>query len=165
MTGHGRPPAFDPDDAAAAPRIAAILGLAPLPEEGGLFLQAYLDTASSAIYFLLSGGDFSAMHILDGPETYHFYGGAPLRLLLVDEATGGISEPVLGMDLEAGQRPQLTVPAGVWQGSSSLGAWTLIGTTMAPPFAWESFRLGRRAELVTRFPSATRRLTQLTREP
>lgn len=155
--------AWDPSDPAVAQLIADTLGLIPLPAEGGLFRQIWADGISTAIYFLVSGADFSAMHRLSGPEVYHFYAGAPLRLLLLDDATGVITEPVLGLDLLAGQRPQLAVPAGIWQGSSSTGEWSLVGTTMAPPFAWENFQLGDRGVLCAQFPGATARITRLTR--
>jgi uncharacterized protein len=146
-------------------RLAALLGLEPLPEEGGLYRQTHADEHSTAILVLLAEGDFSALHVLDGPEVYHWHAGSPLRLLLL-EPGGGVSEPVLGPDVAAGQRPQLVVPAGVWQGSSPVGgptAWTLLGTTMAPPFHWDGFRLGRREELVHRFPAAAARIAELTR--
>lgn len=144
--------------------IADLLGLKPLPGEGGLYRQAYADDASTAIYYLLADGDFSAMHLLDGPEIYHFYAGAPLRLLLL-RPDGTATESVLGTDLSDGQRPQIAVPGGVWQGSSSSGRWTLLGTTMAPPFRWDGFRLGDRAELTRRYPGAAARIAQLTRPP
>jgi uncharacterized protein len=146
-------------------RLAALLGLEPLPEEGGLYRQTHADEHSTAILFLLAGGDFSALHLLDGAEVYHWHAGSPLRLLLL-EPGGGVSAPVLGPDVAAGQRPQLVVPAGVWQGSSPVGgptAWTLLGTTMAPPFDWRGFRLGRREELVRGFPAARARIEELTR--
>ena len=55
------------------------------------------------------------------------------------------------------------VPAGTWQGSRPDGAWSLVGTTMAPPFDWSGFRLGDRAELVARYPAAQARIAELTR--
>ena len=64
-------------------RLAAELGLEPLPDEGGLFRRTHLDAHSSAIHYLLLAPDFSALHVLDATEVYHFYGGAPLRLLLL----------------------------------------------------------------------------------
>ena len=146
-------------------RLAALLGLEPLPEEGGLYRQTYADEHSTAILFLLADGDFSALHVLDGPEVYHWHAGSPLRLLLLQPG-GGVSEPVLGPDVAAGQLPQLVVPAGVWQGSSPVAApraWTLLGTTMAPPFRWDGFRLGRREEMVRAFPAARSRIQELTR--
>ncbi len=143
-------------------RVARLLGLEPLPDEGGLFRRTYADDHSSAIYFLLLAPEFSALHVLAAPETYHWYAGAPLHLLLLHE-DGRTTEPTLGPDLEAGQRPQLVVPAGTWQGSAPAGAWSLVGTTMAPPFAWVGFRLGERADLVRRWPTARARIIALTR--
>jgi uncharacterized protein len=143
-------------------RIAALLGLEPLPDEGGLFRRTHIDAHSSAIYFLLIAPDFSAMHRLTATETYHWYAGAPLRLLLLG-GDGQVSEPVLGPDVAAGQRPQIVVPAGTWQGSSSTGEWTLVGTTTAPPFDWEGFELGEQAALTTGYPAAAERIAALTR--
>jgi predicted cupin superfamily sugar epimerase len=51
----------------------------------------------------------------------------------------------------------------VWQGSSTCGEWTLLGTTMAPPYADEGFELGRREELLADWPSAAGRIAELTR--
>jgi predicted cupin superfamily sugar epimerase len=143
-------------------RIARLLGLERLPGEGGLFRRTYADAHSSVIYFMLLAPDFSALHALDGVETYHWYAGSPLRLLLLYPG-GRVEQPILGPDLAAGARPQLIVPAGVWQGSSPLGAWTLAGTTMAPPFTWSGFHLGRRAELIAGWPRAVRRIGALVR--
>ena len=144
-----------------AERIARTLGLQPLPGEGGLFRRTYIDAYCSVIYFMLISPDFSALHSLDGVETYHWYAGSPLRLLL--DPGGQIDQPVLGSDLVAGARPQVVVPAGVWQGSSSLGEWTLAGTTMAPAFEWSACHLGRREELVSGWPDAAPRIRALTR--
>lgn len=142
--------------------VAALLELEPLPSEGGLFRRTVADEHANAIYYLLAGDDFSALHVLDSTEVYHFYDGGPLRMLLL-YPDGRVEEPVLGRDLAAGQRPQLAVPAGVWQGSSPVGEWTLVGTTVAPPFTWDGFRLGARSELVAGWPSAAGRIAELTR--
>jgi predicted cupin superfamily sugar epimerase len=143
-------------------RVAELLGLEPLPGEGGLFRRTHIDEHSSAIYYLLLAPDFSALHRLSATETYHWYAGAPLRLLLLD-ADGRVTEPVLGPDLAAGQRPQIVVPAGTWQGSSPAGEWSLVGTTTAPPFDWAGFELGERAALTARYPEAADRIAGLTR--
>ncbi len=143
--------------------IIDLLGLEPLPGEGGMWTQTYVDEQSTAIYFLVQRGDFSALHRLTGPEIYHFYAGAPLHMLLL-HPDGRIDEPVLGPDLASGQRPQVMVPAGVWQGSSTQGAWTLLGTTMAPGFDPAGFELGERATLADAHPQASARITELTRQ-
>ena len=143
-------------------QIARLLRLEPLPMEGGLFRRTYADEQSSAIFFMLLAPDFSAMHRLEGVEIYHWYAGSPLQLLLL-HPDGRAERPVLGSQLTAGETPQIVVPAGVWQGSSPLGEWTLVGTTMAPPFSWSAFHLGRRAELLAGWPHAASQIRILTR--
>lgn len=152
---------------AEAARWVAHLELEPLEHEGGLFRQMHLDEHSSAIYYLLASPDFSALHSLSSTEVYHWYAGSPLELLLL-HPDGRSEVKLLGPDLEAGQLPQLVVPPGVMQGSSPLSstheqAWTLIGTTMSPPFQWQGFELGERAALQSRYPQVAERISSLTR--
>lgn len=160
ITGRRRPPAVN--SRGEGEQIARRLGLKPLPGEGGLYRRTYVDAHSSAIYFMLLSPDFSALHVLDSVEVYHWYAGAPLQLLLL-HPDGHVERPVLGPDLAAGAVPQFVVAAGVWQGSKALGTWTLVGTTMAPPFRWSGLRLGRRAELLAGWPGAAEEIRALTR--
>ncbi len=143
-------------------RVIELLGLEPLPHEGGMWAQTWRSPHGTAIYALLRPGDFSALHRLDGVEVYQFHAGAPLRMLLL-HPDGQVAEPVLGVDLERGQRPQVVVPARVWQGSETTGEWTLFGTTMAPPFSWEGFELGDREQLAALYPQVAERIRRLTR--
>ena len=48
---------------------------------------------------------------------------------------------LLGIDLAAGARPQVVVPAGAWQSARSRGPWTLVGCTVAPAFTFEGFEI------------------------
>lgn len=144
-------------------RIAELLGLEPLPHEGGLFRQRYKDEHSTAIYFMVGGSESSALHILSNVEVYHWYAGAPLQMLFL-HPDGTVTEPVLGPDIAAGQHPQVVAPAGVWQGSSSTGEFTLLGTTMAPGFDWEGFELGNREALSKSYPQVAARIAELTEE-
>lgn len=148
-----------PPEAAA---LAAELGLEPLEHEGGLYRQTVAEASSTAIYYLLAGADFSALHRLSGPELYHFYAGSPVRITVLGPG-GSVEEHLLGTEVLADQRPQVLVPAGVWQGSSSTGPWSLLGTTMAPPFSWEGFELGDRDALTRAYPQAASRIRELTR--
>jgi len=142
--------------------IIEILGLRPLPDEGGMWSQVLIDQYSTAIYYLLRDGDFSALHRLPGPEVYHHYMGAPLGMLLL-HPNGAVTEPVLGTDLRNDERPAVVVPGDVWQGSRSLGEWSLVGTTMAPPFDSAEFALGDAGRLAETYPSVTDRIAALTR--
>jgi len=143
--------------------VIELLGLEPLPEEGGMWTRTLYDGKSSAIYYLLRRNDFSAMHRLVGDEIYHHYSGDPVEMLLL-HPDGSHSTPVLGPDLKNGHRPQLIVPKGVWQGSLTLGDWSLVGTTMAPPYEDDDFELGDREFLKTGWPEVDSEIEKLTRE-
>jgi len=143
--------------------VIETLGLEPLPDEGGMWTRTLYDGKSSAIYYLLRRDDFSALHRLVGDEIYHHYSGDPVEMLLLFP-DGSYSTPVLGSDLKSGHRPQLIVPKGVWQGSSTLGEWSLVGTTMTPPYVDEEFELGSRDFLKTGWPEVSDRIDELTRE-
>jgi hypothetical protein len=74
--------------------------------------------------------------------------GQTLRLLFAEQAferegflKEGVDERVLGPNLLTGERPQLIVPAGVWQAAESLGNWSLVGCTVAPGFRFEGFEM------------------------
>lgn len=130
-----------------ADEVVRRLGLAPHPE-GGHYRETFRDTRvdgagrslSTAIYYLLGVGETSEWHRVDAVETWHFYAGAPLVLTLSPDGHDAEARH-LGPDLGSGQRPQIVVPAGCWQTATSLGAWTLVGCTVAPGFDFAGFEL------------------------
>ena len=142
--------------------VIELLGLEPMPDEGGMWAQSWRDEQSTAIYFLLRPGDFSALHRLSGPELWHHYAGAAVEMLLL-EPGGAVSRPALGDDLDRGQRPMVAVPAGVWMAAGTTGDWSLTGTTMAPVFQPEGFELGDPDELAEAYPEAAADIARFTR--
>lgn len=138
--------------------VVRLLRLAPHPE-GGFFRETFRDThtvpgsagraTSTAIYFLLSGGQQSRWHWVDAVEGWHYYAGAPLRLeiaeRLADDSFGDVTVISLGTNLADGERPQGLVPNGWWQRAESLAtspdAWSLVGCTVAPGFTFDGFHL------------------------
>ena len=143
--------------------VVALLGLSPLPVEGGMWARTWKDEHGSGIYYLLQPGDFSALHRLDATELWHHYAGDPVEMLLL-EPGGRVQAPILGDDLGAGQRPCVAVRAGVWMGARTVGDWSLVGATMAPPYRGEGFELGGAAELMDRYPAAADRIPRYVRE-
>lgn len=128
-----------------AEAVIALLELQPHPE-GGFFRETFRETApdggrgaSTAIYFLLRAGERSHWHKVDASEIWHWHAGAPLRLSIA--AGGDRRDLLLGPDLAAGERPQGVVPPFAWQAAESLGAWTLVGCTVAPAFDFAGFEL------------------------
>jgi predicted cupin superfamily sugar epimerase len=126
--------------------VIRLLRLQPHPE-GGHYRETFRDPAgdasgrahSTAIYFLLRAGEISRWHRVDAAEVWHWYAGAPLLLTLADAS--GRREARLGTDLAAGERPQAVVPPHAWQQAQSLGAWTLVGCTVAPGFQFAGFEM------------------------
>jgi len=143
--------------------VAARLGLEPLPREGGLWAQIWRDEHGTAIYFLLTPDEFSAFHRLDGVEVWHHYAGASVTMILLGH-DGGVVRSVLGDDLESGERPCVVVPAGVWMAAETTGEWSLVGTTMAPPWDASGFELADRDQLTRSHPPARDDVLRLTRD-
>lgn len=132
----------------SAAEIIARLNLRPHPE-GGHFAETFRDSAlidgrahSTAIFYLLQKGERSHWHRIDAVEIWHFYAGAPLNLSIADGAA--VHTITLGGEILNGQTPQGVVPRGAWQAAQSLGAWTLVGCTVAPGFTFDGFELASR---------------------
>ena len=125
--------------------IIRLLDLKPHPEGGHYgetFRAAGAGRASStAIYYLLQAGETSAWHRVDADEHWLWHAGAPLSLTLAPESSGDRVSQTLGANLSAGERPQLTVPAGHWQTAASRGPWTLVSCIVAPGFEFSGFEL------------------------
>lgn len=133
-----------------AAEIIATLGMRRHPE-GGWYVETFRDNPEggphgargnqTAIYFLLEHGDGSAWHrVKDAAELWHYHAGAPIELKICPP-DGEVSADVLGVNLAAGERPQLVVPPGWWQTARSLGDWTLVGCTVSPGFEFAQFEL------------------------
>src|SRR3954467_12880037 len=113
-----------------ADELIARLHLQPHPKEGGYFRETYRSaeafpanalpsryggdrSASTAIYYLLAPTSISALHPLKTDEGFHFYLGAPVRMLQLFP-DGNARTVVIGPDVLGGQQVQVVVPAGVW---------------------------------------------------
>jgi predicted cupin superfamily sugar epimerase len=147
----------------AVARLIAAYELTPLPVEGTLFVSTYRSVAEmpdggpvgTAMIGLYSHDppSRSLFHRLPADEVWHFYGGDPIRLVLLHP--DGTSDDVwLGSDLELGQRVQTVIPAGVWQAGELApdGVYALFGCTMAPGFTGSGFEAGLRSQLLDTHP-------------
>ena len=139
------------------------LHLEPHPE-GGFYRQTYRASltlpnsalpgytgdraASTAIYFLLAGDQFSAFHRLRSDELWHFYAGSSLVVHVI-EPGGNYRQLLLGSNYAADEQFQAVVPAGCWFGSSlrQPDTFALVGCTVAPAFDFADFEMAKRDEL------------------
>jgi uncharacterized protein len=134
----------------SAQQIIERLNLKPLPEEGGYFAETYRSSemldhlpgrypnsrcVGTAIFYLLTSETVSKFHRLRSDEMWHFYQGDAVDLVML-KAYGDAEVVRLGSDIMNGERSQVVVPHGVWQGARLIegGSWALMGCTVAPGF-------------------------------
>jgi predicted cupin superfamily sugar epimerase len=149
--------------------------------EGGYFRQSYKATltlpraalptefsgdraASTAIYFLLEGENFSAFHRLRSDEVWHFYAGSTLVVHVI-EPEGKYFRIQLGRNADRGEVFQAVVRAGCWFAShvEDWKSFAVVGCTVAPGFEFADFEIGKQRELVAQYPEHREIVERLTR--
>ncbi|MBT3603281.1 MAG: cupin domain-containing protein [Candidatus Latescibacteria bacterium] len=142
--------------------------------EGGYFGEMYRSTEkiaqddlpdrflgdrsfSTAIYFLLTENNFSALHRIQSDELWFFHTGSPLNVHLIEPSgeytclTVGPEGPFQGV-----------VPAGCWFGAEVDRDYALVSCTVAPGFDFSDFDLADRVLLLDQFPQHSDLITRLT---
>ena len=153
------------------------LGLVPHPERG-FYAETYRAAervtasahageraAATAIYFLVTATDpVTSLHRLQSDEVFHLYEGGPLDILRLYE-DGRWDVGRLGLDLAAGERPQIVVPTGTWFGTELTpgASHCLVGCTVAPGFEFADFELADGPELEATYPGAKDRIRRMRR--
>jgi predicted cupin superfamily sugar epimerase len=134
-----------------------------LPVEGTLFTSTYRSPDSLPNGKPYGTGmigmychephSISIFHKLTIDEMWHFYGGDPLRLILL-HPDGSSQDVILGSDPFKGHLVQSVIPAGVWQAGHCMegGKYSLFGCTLAPGFTDDIFTGGTQAELLKLYP-------------
>ncbi|MBI5371534.1 MAG: cupin domain-containing protein [Sphingobacteriales bacterium] len=150
-------------------RLIEYYGMQPHPE-GGYYVRTYQSAGriaagnlppgfrgprpfSTAIYFLLEQGNFSAFHRIRSDECWHFYEGGPLLIHIIDP--GGDCRTVkLGPAAEKEERYQFVVPAGCWFASEPAPGthYSFTGCTVSPGFDFDDFELADAHTLAGQYP-------------
>ena len=150
--------------------------LKPLPVEGTLFSQNYQSKSEdsdgkpdgTAIIGLYCNDPYSVslFHKLTVDEIWHFYGGDPLKLILL-YPDGSTRDIIMGSNPLAGQIVQFVVPAGVWQAGQMVdgGKYSLYGCTMAPGFTENMFEGGTVTDLVKLYPGRIKEIEKFGCKP
>lgn len=133
--------------------------------EGGYYLQTFKSSGSiplavlpegfsgprpfsTAIFFLLEQGNFSAFHRIRSDECWHFYEGQTLLVhIITPEAE--IKTVRLGPDISNGEVYQFVVPANCWFASEPAPGtlYSFVGCTVAPGFDFTDFEMAAAATL------------------
>ena len=145
------------------------LSLKPHPE-GGFYRETYRSEGtipegalpshfqgkrhySTAIYFLLQEGDYSAFHRIKSDECWHFYDGGPLWIHVI-EKDGNYFRAMLGNKIKEKQLLQFVVPADTWFASEPAEGtvFSLVGCTVSPGFDFHDFEMADGAQLSLQYP-------------
>lgn len=149
--------------------------------EGGYYLQSYKSSGSiavsslpedfsgprpfsTAIYFLLEQGNFSAFHRIKSDECWHFYEGGCLHVHIL-YPDGEWKTVRLGSDISKGEVYQFVVPANCWFASEPAPGtgYSLVGCTVSPGFDFADFELANATILSNEYPAHATFIQRLCR--
>jgi predicted cupin superfamily sugar epimerase len=155
------------------------LNLQPHPE-GGYFKETYRAgesiassalpgrfkgsrSFSTAIYYLLQQGHYSAFHRIKSDECWHFYAGGTLHIHIIHNYQYSCIK--LGAKIDAGETFQYVVPANAWFASepAANSSFSLAGCTVAPGFDFLDFEMADKQNLLADFPQFSDIVSRLCR--
>ena len=138
--------------------------------EGGYFREVYRNPAgfydteklfgfegerslATTIFYLLKSGQKSRFHKLKSDEIWLFHYGSPLIIHKIDE-NGIYSKSTLGLDLLAGEMPQILISGKTVFAAEplDLGSYTLVSCMVSPGFDFKDFKMYTTEELIDIFP-------------
>ncbi len=160
--------------------LISFYGLLPHPE-GGFYKRTYAADQvipkdclgdefdgerliSTAIYYLLTPGTFSAFHRIKSDELWHFYHGTSLHIHVI-HPTGDYEILKLGDNLSNGESFQHVVKAGSWFASVPTipDGYSFAGCTVSPGFDFNDFELAGRELLSNDYPQHEMLIKSFTR--
>ncbi len=170
------------ENPAASPTAGEVVEQLGLEQhvEGGFFRRTYaadeqpsITTAhgdrylmTSIFYMLTSKSPVGHFHRNRSDIVHYFHLGDPVTYYLLHR-DGSLQTVVMGNDVLAGQKLQLTVPGGVWKASrlaSGNHGYGLISEAVAPGFDYADMSLAERGQLQARFPTHRELISELTRD-
>lgn len=156
------------------------LELIPHPE-GGYFKELYRSkdivkpsdkryegesrSASTSIYYLLGGKDFSSFHKVNSDEIWQYCSGCPLTLYVIGKDTL-LKTIKIGNPLEDPQATyQYCVEADQWFAAqpNNSSEFTLVTCTVSPGFDFKDWSPAERDSLIVEYPEYVDIITRFTR--
>lgn len=157
----------------SAKEIIKKYDLKPLEIEGGYFKEIYRSSALlnteagvrssyTHIYYLLKKGQISKLHKLKSDEIWHFYGGYPITIINISPE-GNLTKEVLGPDLTS-HKQEFLFPKGHCFGAylNDESDFCFLGCTVIPGFEYQDFELGKREDLLEKYPKFRKYILKLT---
>lgn len=145
--------------------------------EGGYFSETYRaeDTMQTAregrernvltsIYYLLTDDrPIDHLHKNKSDILHYFQAGSSITYLLITP-DGQLERHVLGLNLAAGEVPQLLVPGGYWKAAVlESGEYGLLGEAVAPGFDYRDMEIAKAEAIKADFPDLWEQMAPYTR--
>jgi predicted cupin superfamily sugar epimerase len=121
--------------------------------------------ASTLIYYLLVGKQYSAIHRVKSDEIWHFYLGSPVTIHIINESS--ISPKIqLGNNFENDENIHYVVTKDTWFCAeiNNKQSFALLGCTVSPGFVFEDFELGNRDKLILQYPQHRELIERFTKQ-
>lgn len=117
---------------------------------------------STSIYFLLEGKQFSAFHLLKSDELWHFYDGSNVLVYIINQDRE-LSFKKLGRGKDSDF--QLAIEKQNWFAAEleDKKSFALFGCTVSPGFDFDDFELGKRDDLIKKYPQHSALIKRLTK--
>ena len=117
-------------------------------------------SAGTAIYYVLTSDTVSRMHRLPSDETFHFYLGDPVEMLLLHSDSANSEIITFGQDIFGGDHVQFTIPGNTLMGGrlkpdaavKDAVGFALMGTTVSPGFDFADLEMGTFNDLAAQYP-------------
>ena len=133
--------------------------------DGPKFVETHRDEYRTSGHFLFQPGSFSSFHkVSNNEELWLIHMGSVLVHVL--DPQGGHRVLRVGTDLDAGERPVVTVPVGYWQAAEIPAEVPFaFGTNVcAPGFEYDQFEIAPRERMLREYPAHEELILRLTRE-
>jgi len=146
--------------------------------EGGYFSESYRASENmstdrdgadrsvmTSIYYLLTD-DRPINHLIKNQSdiVHYFQAGSPITYILIG-TTGQLQKVRLGLNLDAGEVPQLIVPGGYWKAAVlESGEYGLLGEAVAPGFDYRDMTIAKLDDIRTEFPALINELAPYIRQ-
>ncbi|XP_002740820.1 uncharacterized protein LOC100366483 [Saccoglossus kowalevskii] len=117
------------------------------------------NVSTSIMYLLTKNSPIDFLHRDESDIVRYYHGGGTILVHTVSP-DGKLHQHRLGINLEAGEVPQLVTPSGYWEALELVnGDWALQGESVAPGFDYRDMVLGTK-ETISHFSEDIRDVLQ-----
>jgi predicted cupin superfamily sugar epimerase len=117
---------------------------------------------STSIYFLIEGKQFSAFHLLQSDELWHFYNGGTVIIYTINQE-GKLTIKKMGRKKDCELQIQIEKQNWFAAELEDKNSFALYGCTVSPGFEFDDLKLGERNNLINKFPLHANLIKRLTK--